>query len=596
MYHATLGGQGLVLDLQAYRKRTARQFADKVADGDLDTGDLLVEQVWRQADWSGGEPALREESPSASGGPGRPGRYRAGPGVDGFAEAGSLRLGPGQVTAYASTNNGFTVAATYQGEIFAGTTDGKLYRSSGGAWSLWQTWGKAGGVRAMAVYKGILYVGNGSDGAVASWDGTTWNAAKFTVAGSSGVRALAVYYDGADKDGRLWVGSSGSGTNGVAEVYYWDSVTLSAYQHRCQEPRVEAMAVLDGALYIFGGDTQTDRGGIYKLRGTSWSIVAPVPEGRPTAALLWRDRIYVGIGTGLWVFDGNELELVRAGLTEASELGGLAVWRGALHVSASSASGGSAGPRVWRYSGADEAGWSEIAGSASGGTAAAGLVVSGGDLYQLGQQAGAAPIVRYPASGTYRASGTLETSIFDGGLPLIDKVFRTAAVRHAALAAGESVQVQYRLEDAGVWTALGTSATIGATGASFACPAATVGKLIALRLVLAGPGASTPVVYDVTTSYQLAPTLKREWELVALCDGTAELPLVTLDQTASPQTGAQVLAQLWALRGQSGPHTLVDLDGVSYSVWFVDLVEETAERSQRRGRSARAKCRLVEAG
>jgi hypothetical protein len=179
-YHVTLGGQGLMLDLSSYRKRTAKQLAGKVAGGDLSTADLLVEQVWRLADWSGGEGQLQVDSA-------HPTRYRSGLGVDGFSYPGSFRAGPSVASAFASAVDGFTCACVFQGVIYAGTTDGKIYRSPDGVnWTLFQSWGKAGGVRAMCVYKGAVYFGNGSDGDIANYDGTTWNAAKTTIASVTG--------------------------------------------------------------------------------------------------------------------------------------------------------------------------------------------------------------------------------------------------------------------------------------------------------------------------------------------------------------------------------------------------------------------------
>lgn len=586
-YHLTLGGEGLVIDLATYRKRVARQFADKLADGDLDTGDLLVEQVWRTADWSGGEGYLRVD-------PARTERFRSGAGGDGFSEAGSLRLGPGLVSSFASTLAGFTVLAVFRDKLYAGTTDGKVYEFTASTWTLTRDLAKAGGIRAMAVHRNELFVGNGTDGIVASFDGTTWTNARFTVASSTGVRALAVYYDKNATNHSLYVLASRS-----AQFEAYDfSTTLSVKHHDGREPRGEALVVQDATLYGFGGDASSDTGTIYRYDRAlaKWDILLPVPEGRPTVAVVFKNRIYVGIGKGLWVFDGKGLELVRANLTEGSELGGLAVWRGALWVSAYSAS---SGLRVHRYDGAS---WQEVAGGGAV-TAAAGLAVHGSELYQGGAQAGAAPIVKYgaptgvagQAAGTYRATATVESAIFSAGLPGIDKVFRSVVLRHGALLASESVELQYRLEDTGSWTSLGTSSTVGSTGSSFSFAAGVVGRLIALRAVLAGPGTSTPVLYEVTVSYQLSPTLKREWEFAALLEGTSELPLVTLDNEAEPRTGAELSAALWALKAGTGPLTLIDLDGVSRTVWFVELEEKAAERSQRLGYSTRGLCRLVEA-
>lgn len=584
-YHLTLGGEGLMIDLGTYRKRVARQFADRLADGDLDTGDLLTETVWRTADWSGGDGTLRFD-------PAKPSRFRSGAGGDGFSEAGSLRLGPGLVSSFASTVAGFTVAAMFRSLLYAGTTDGKVYVLSGGSWSLSRDLSKAGGIRALAVHRDELYVGNGTDGIVASFDGTTWTNARFTVASSTGVRALVTFYDGVGSDHSLYVLASRATR---FDAYDWET-TLSALHLSGREIRGEVLVVYQERLYAFGGDTNSDMGSVYRFKPTVWEEILPVPEGRPTVAVVFNNLVYVGVGKDLWSFDGKSMAVVRRGLTDSSELGGLAVWRGGLWVSAYSAA---AGLRLHRFDGTS---WQEVAGGGTV-TAAGGLAVHVGELYQLGVQAGAAPIVKYraptgvsgQAAGTYRASATVESSIFSGGLPGIDKVFRTAALRHGALLASETIELQYRLEDAGSWTSLGTSDVDAATGATFSFTAGVVGRLIALRAILAGPGTSTPVLLEVTVSYQLAPALKREWEFAALFEGTSELPLVTLDHEPEPRTGEELSAAVWVLKAGTAPLTLVDLDEVSRTVWFVGLEEKAAERSQRLGYSTRGLCRLVEA-
>jgi hypothetical protein len=68
-------------------------------------------------------------------------------------------------------------------------------------------------------------------------------------------------------------------------------------------------------------------------------------------------------------------------------------------------------------------------------------------------------------------------------------------------------------------------------------------------------------------------------------EGTPELPLVTLDGEASPQTAAQLTGALWTAAGAAGPVTLVDLDGVSYPVYVHNVREEVGKISQRRAAS-----------
>jgi hypothetical protein len=121
------------------------------------------------------------------------------------------------------------------------------------------------------------------------------------------------------------------------------------------------------------------------------------------------------------------------------------------------------------------------------------------------------------------------------------------------------------------------------------------GKVLGLRAILTGTSSATPVLYSLAVQYALQPAVKREWEFSALAEGTAELPLVTLDHTTSAETGEQLSDALWTLKASLGPLTFEDLDGTSYSVWFVDLQEEIADRSARRGLSYRSKLRLLEA-
>jgi hypothetical protein len=70
---------------------------------------------------------------------------------------------------------------------------------------------------------------------------------------------------------------------------------------------------------------------------------------------------------------------------------------------------------------------------------------------------------------------------------------------------------------------------------------------------------------------------------------------VTLDGTPAAQTGEQVSAALWDLKGQPGPLTFVDLDGASHAVWLTEYSERIAPESQRRGTTLRGKIELVEA-
>jgi hypothetical protein len=120
---------------------------------------------------------------------------------------------------------------------------------------------------------------------------------------------------------------------------------------------------------------------------------------------------------------------------------------------------------------------------------------------------------------------------------------------------------------------------------------------VAFRLTLTGTaGASvSPTVYQLAVRYVPRPAVTREWELAVRLEGTAELPLVTLDGAAEPLTGAQLTSALWSAAGSSGAVSLVDLDGAPYSVYVQDLREEAAQISQRKGYQRLGLVTLVEA-
>jgi hypothetical protein len=215
------------------------------------------------------------------------------------------------------------------------------------------------------------------------------------------------------------------------------------------------------------------------------------------------------------------------------------------------------------------------------------------------QQASGGGVVHLVDPALIVGTGQLESGLVSCGLPGVSKLFKSVTIVTGAIASPQTVQVEYRLEDTGAWVSLGTLSAVGATTATYGFAANTVGRQIAFRLTLTGTpsagAASSPVLYQLSLRYVPRPTVTREWELAVLLEGTAELPLVTLDGSADPLTGAQLTQALWTATAAAGPVTLVDLDGVSYSVYVEDVREQMAKVSQRRGYQRLGVVRLVEA-
>ncbi|MCC6224714.1 MAG: hypothetical protein IT201_14620 [Thermoleophilia bacterium] len=592
-YHVTLAGQGYMLDLDGYRRRLATQFAPKRSSGARGLGDFLVEDGLRISDWSGGEGYAQLD-------PAHPERYRAGSGLDAYSERGALSLGPELTSAFNLGAAGeWTCAAVFDGNLYIGVSNGDVIKWTGSSASVPMSLSPRV-ARSMAVFANELYVGNGTDGVVGELTtGGVWTASKFTVGSCSGIHAMATFYRQTAQ--YLYVGAKGTGPNGIASAYYYDGSALSAKQYDFEETSVDAMFVLGNRLYWLVNTSNSRRCGIYSVDDSGSGGVYrhhEVLHGNTlVSAAVVDDAAYLGSGTDGQVYrwDGSSLELKKQLATAqngyATPMRGLVNWQGALWAPYL-ISVGSLG--LLRYDPRLDA-WSRPSTGLTGDEPMVGVSFLGA-LY-LGTKRGSSPTHVYRTTGKYQASGTTDTGLFDAGLPHVDKVLRTVTILHSALASGQSIQVQYQLEGTGSWTTLGTSSTLGATSATFSFPGIVTCKQVAFRVNLAGSAgaSSSPVLYDLLLRYRVSPTPKREWELPILLEGTADLPLVTLDHAPEPLTGVQLSAALWAAKAQSGTLSFTDINGLSYSVWFEDLREEIAELSQRRGYQLRGIARLVEA-
>src|SRR5690606_4398705 len=115
----------------------------------------------------------------------------------------------------------------------------------------------------------------------------------------------------------------------------------------------------------------------------------------------------------------------------------------------------------------------------------------------------------------YGGSGTLETGLISFGLPGVSKLLRSVTIVTAPMPASCSLQVEYRLEDTGSWTTLGTLSATGATTATYSFAAGVTCRLLALRYTLTGVagGTASPALYEVAIRYVPRPSVARAWEL-----------------------------------------------------------------------------------
>lgn len=587
-YHVTLNSQGYMLDLGRYRKRVHAPFASKQSEGALAVADLKgPEQVWTVADWSGGEGYVQHDEA-------RPGRWRQGSGLDGAASVGGVRLGPRAVA-----SAGFSVAytrvlAVYSGELVVGLPNGQVYTWDGTTATLIGT--MAGSATCAEVFLGTLYLGNAADGKLASWDGTTFTVTATTAGGP--IFTLRTHYRQAAQ--YLYVGSDAAGAGGSGRAYYWDGSSLSLGQFDFEERTPLASFVLGQRCYFVAGDAVSLRWGIYSVdnagAGGSWRCHARLSGGYGIAAAVLGSVAYVadGVGGRIWSFDGeSRVELVKqlssGGAAYGGLLQGIAAWRGALWVGVRDGSG----LGLLRF---DGSGWSRSV------TGIAGIdpeaMTTYNDQLWLGTINAPTSGVLYQVDAlTFAAAGTLESGLIAFGLPGVSKLLRSVTLVCSAIVSPQTIKLEYQIEDTGGWTTLGTLSTVGATTATYAFAGGTTCRQVAFRLTLTGMAgaSSSPTVYQLAVRYVPRPSVTREWELAVALEGTAELPLVTLDGGSEPLTGAQLTSALWTTAGAAGPVSLVDLDGASYSVYVQDLREEVAQVSQRTGYQRLGLVTLVEA-
>ncbi|MDP8921710.1 MAG: hypothetical protein M3O34_02405, partial [Chloroflexota bacterium] len=257
MYHVTLNGQGYLIDLDTYVRRSFETFALKRARGARSYGDLRgPEQVVRLTDWSGGEGQVQHDQAG-------PSRYRAGDGVDAFSVPGGLRLGPELVARVSPGSNESGALGSFNGHLIVGDAAGDVYRFDGATATLVGNVG--GAVRSLETFRGKLYVGREGSGAVAeitpAW---VMTAAKFTLTGGpAGVYSLRTFYRQTAQ--YLYVLGAANGPGGAGTVQWWDGATLSPIQYDFEQAFPLASAVLGNRLYVFVSDLPTHRLGIYSV-------------------------------------------------------------------------------------------------------------------------------------------------------------------------------------------------------------------------------------------------------------------------------------------------------------------------------------------
>lgn len=573
-YHLILGGVGLILAPGGYERRVGQQYAAKLSTSQLSQDDRLSDQLLLLDNWNGGEGFTKHEMDT-------PDRYRRGSGIDPYTEEGVVSLGPYVSAKWSSALNGLTKLLTSKGALFIGTSAGLIYYYTSGTPTLIYTTGKAGGIISFArAFGDAAYAGTGTDGVVFSGNTSSW-AAAFTLSGTvTGVGAMAQHW----KDGlpQLYMAAERSG--GRCTLHTSDGATSTVYSAAVlEEPLCRVMASYKRNLVIVGVDTTSRRSSIYQIDDTGafasgFEQKLAVEGAVILCGAVLGDYLYLGdkyFGR-IWRWDGTELKLHHQlgtpSVPYTAEIRGMVTYQGGLWVSIVDTDG-SIG--LLRFDGNQS--WSRPVTGLTG-TTPEDIAEYNGQLHLLTSATGASKL--WATDGTFGGAGNVESGLIDARLSGTDKLWRGVTIRHSALVSPQTVEVQYKLEDAGSWVSLGTSSTVGATAADFDFPSAISADLIAFKTIMTGTaGSSTPLkVYSLSARYYPSPGAKKEWSMTVELAGTAEKKLTLADGTTETRTGEELSAEIWALLDAGEPVNLVDIDREEYTVQIAEFREDIGTR------------------
>lgn len=579
-YHVILGGVGLLLAPNGYERRLGQQYAAKLSTGQLSQSDRISDQAVLIDGWQGGE-GTKRFVPSA------PSRYYAGSGIDIYTEHGSLGLGP-----YMSAIAGVTALAVNEitcmcpafGYLMIGTSTGKVYAWDGSTLTLAYDTTKAGGIRSMAYWDGQFYVGTGSDGVVYRWTGATittvW-ASNFTVGATSGGATVTGVYglQPHNLDGTLicyYAASQSGGGALVGQIANTGGTTVATDGFKLFDSNVSLLTTYRGHLVAVSYNSTDKHWALYESDDAAtinWTYLGTTDGGYVTCAAVLDDVLYLGDATQgkIWRYDGSDISLYHQLGSDSNPytpvIKGMAAWRGGLWVGIVDEDGTMG---LLRDNGTED--WSRPV-SGLLGTSPGVLRVWEDKLFFATAATGAARV--YRTDGTFGGSGYAESPLIDANLGGTEKLWVGVTVSHSALAATQSVEVQYRLNDTGSWVSLGTSSTDGETSAEFDFPSAIKADLVAFKILLTGTAGSSSQlkVYSLSARYRPSPGAKREWSLTLRLEGTDAKPLSLADGTTETRTGEEISAELWALVEAVDPVNLVDIDREEYTVQIAEYRE-----------------------
>ncbi len=178
---------------------------------------------------------------------------------------------------------------------------------------------------------------------------------------------------------------------------------------------------------------------------------------------------------------------------------------------------------------------------------------------------GTALKLAYYDSTKYAISGHVISSEFGSQIGGVDKLVNAVNINTKALAANQMLEVLRSTDGGATFTSIGMAkhSVDGAiTKKNLYFPSGFVTKLWNYKVVLVGPGTSTPTLQDITFEYRPMADLKKRWNLSL--DAGDQIQL--LNRQNEQRDGKALISDLWLEKEAKRTVVYEDTDGFSVSL------------------------------
>lgn len=160
-------------------------------------------------------------------------------------------------------------------------------------------------------------------------------------------------------------------------------------------------------------------------------------------------------------------------------------------------------------------------------------------------------------TAAFLTTGNVITGIYNAQKTAVDKLWHSITLSFKALAASQTIKVEYSADDEVTWPDIGTADIDGDEEKTFYFPANTVSKRIQLRVTLTSDGSDTPTLYDFIVRFLPLSDGKFEWSLKLNCSDS----LMLLDgKTQEPKMPGELRNLLMVSRFKNQIVELQDVD------------------------------------